>query len=192
MDTKEIATSFSVMAQTINAHIALAEKAADRPSCNCVHFECADGVLHIVSTNGKVMLHTTTTPGDLSASFAFDVRAMVKVNAKRAVVTDGVAQFAVAGGFLRSGDLIAEIADRGFPAWRAAIPQGMDRLESETEWRTLDPKYYALAVNFVGVDNCRPFRVAGATDGAVIFAGENCVSGFQEANMAAVMPLRGK
>lgn len=192
MDTKEIATSFGVTAKTINAHIALAEKSTDRPSLNCVHFECADGVLHIVSTNGRVMLHTTTTPGDLSASFAFDVRGMVKVNAKRALVTDGVAQFAVTGGFLRSGDLIAEIADRGFPAWRAAIPQGMIGLESETEWRTIDPKYYALAVNFVGADNCHPFRVAGATDGAVIFAGENCVSGFQEANMAAVMPLRGK
>lgn len=192
MDTKEIAISFGVMAKTINAHIALAEKNTDRLSINCVHFECADGVLHIVSTNGRVMLHTTTTPGDLSASFAFDVRGMVKVNAKRAVVTDGVAQFAVAGGFLRSGDLIAEIADRDFPAWRAVIPQGMAGLERETEWRTIDPRYYVLAVNFVGVDNCRPFRVAGATDGAVIFAGENCDGGFQESNMAAVMPLRGK
>lgn len=192
MDTKEIATSFGVTAKTINAHIALAEKSVDRPSLNCVHFECADGVLHIVSTNSRVMLHTTTTPGDLSASFAFDVRGMVKVNAKRALVTDGVAQFAVTGGFLRSGDLIAEIADRGFPAWRAAIPQGMGRLESETEWRTIDPKYYALAVNFVGINNCRPFRVAGTTDGAVIFVGENCGNGVEEYNMAAVMPLRRK
>jgi len=195
MNTTEINATFSVAINTINAHIALAESNFDSPAVKYVHFEREGDILRIISTNGRVLLLTQTeticnlpTPAE---NFNFDVRGMMKVSAKRAMTLGDaqVALFTINDGLLQSGDVIAKVTESKFPEWRKVVTTPSN-LEPETAWRSLNPKYYALALKFTDDDNGKAKRKRGEENGPVYFVGESKKGAFQEANMAAVMPLR--
>ena len=195
MDAKEIAATFQVAIPTINQHIALAESnvGSGRPSLSYVHFEIENYSVHIVTTDGRVLLHTEVQSGDGLAKelIAFDVRAMPRIAAKKAYTTanGSSAIFAVNDGLISTGDIVARIAvDIDFPKWRKTLP---DRacLERETAWRKLNPKYYALAQKFAGGDGYADAHcVKGQTHGLVVFC--NVAADGDELNTAVVMPLR--
>lgn len=195
MNAKEIAATFQVAIPTINHHIALAESnvGGGRPALAYVHFEIENDRVHIVTVDGRVLLHTEVHLDDGVAKepIAFDVRAMPKVTAKKAdtTATGSIALFVVENGLISSGDIVARIAvDVDFPKWRAMLPVRA-RLERETAWRALNPKYYALAQKFAGRDNyASAHRVKGLEHGLVVFYDINAAG--DELNTAAVMPLR--
>ena len=196
MNAKEINATFQVAIPTINHHIALAESnvGGGRPALVYVHFEIERDRVHIVTTNGRVMLHTEVKSGDgfVDEPIAFDVRAMPRVTPKKAVLTvdeSPAALFVVKDGLITSGDILARIAvDVGYPKWRQTLP-GRACLERETAWRSLDPKYYALAQKFAGRDNYATAHcVHGQTGGPVVFY--NTLADEGELNTAVVMPLR--
>lgn len=195
MNAKEITATFQVAIPTINHHIALAESnvGGGRPALAYVHFEIENDRVHIVTTDGRVMLHTEVKSGDGLAKepISFDVRAMPRITAKKAATaaTESIALFVVEDGLISSGDIVARIAvDIGFPKWRVTFP-GRACLERETAWRPLDPKYYALAQKFAGRDNYATAHcVQGQTYGPVVFF--NTLADGGELNTAVVMPLR--
>jgi len=195
MNANEITATFQVAIPTINHHIALAESnvGGGRRALAYVHFEIENDRVHIVTTDGRALLHTEVQSGDGLAKepIAFDVRAMPRITAKKADVTVGeksLACFVVKDGIITSGDIMARICvDVGFPKWRNVIP-GRAELEPETAWRTLDPKYYAIAQKFAGRNNIRrPLCVPRQTGGPVVFR-EELEDG--EINTAVVIPLR--
>ncbi|MBQ1344825.1 MAG: hypothetical protein IIY62_00540 [Kiritimatiellae bacterium] len=195
MNAKEITATFQVEIPTINCHIALAESnvSCGRPALTYVHFEIENDRVHIVSTNGRVLLHTEVQSGDWLANepIAFDVRAMPRIAAKKCDTTchKSRALFVVKDGLISSGFLVARIAvDIGFLRWREVLPRRAC-LELETAWRKLDPKYYALAQKFAGRDNyADAHSVQGQTGGPVVFYKTLADEG--ELNTAVVMPLR--
>ena len=195
MNAKEITATFQVAIPTINHHIALAESnvGGGRPALAYVHFEIENDRVHIVTCDGRVLLHTEVQSGEglVKEPITFDVRAMPRVTAKKActTATKSIALFVVKDGLITSGDIVARIAvDAGFPKWRQALPDRA-RLERETAWRKLDPKYYALAQKFAGgygyVD---AHRVQGDAHGPVVFF--NPIAHEDELNTAGVLPLR--
>lgn len=195
MNANEITATFQVAIPTINHHIALAESnvGGGRPALAYVHFEIENDRVHIVTCDGRVLLHTEVQSGDglVKEPITFDVRAMPRITAKKActTATKSIALFVVKDGFITSGDIVARIAvDAGFPAWRKALPDRA-RLEHETAWRKLDPKHYALAQKFAGRDNyADAYCVRGQTHGPVVFY--NILADEGELNTAVVMPLR--
>lgn len=195
MNAKEITATFQVAIPTINHHIALAESnvGGSRPALAYVHFEIENDRVHIVTCDGRVLLHTEVQSGDglVKDPITFDVRAMPRITAKKAMTTaDGSsALFAVQDGLIISGDIVARIAvDVGFPKWRHTLPNRAC-LERETAWRSLDPKYYALAQKFAGRDNYATAHcVQGDEHGPVVFF--NLLADTGELNTAVVMPLR--
>ena len=196
MNAKEITATFQVAIPTINHHIALAESnvGGGRPALAYVHFEIERDRAHIVTINGHVMLHTEVKSGDgfVEAPTAFDVRAMPRITAKKAdisVTESTAALFVVKDGLITSGDIMARIAvDIGFPKWREVLP-GRACMERETAWRSLDPKYYALAQKFAGRDNYATAHcIQGDAHGPVVFF--NVLADEGELNTAVVMPLR--
>ena len=195
MNAKEITATFQVAIPTINHHIALAESnvGGGRPALAYVHFEIENDRVHIVTTDGRVMLHTEVQSGDGLAKepISFDIRAMPRITAKKAATaaTGSIALFVVKDGLISSGDIVARIAvDIGFPKWRATLP-GRACLERETAWRSLDPKYYALAQKFAGRDSYATAHcVKGQTYSPVVFFSAPADGG--EMNTAVVMPLR--
>lgn len=197
MNAKEITATFQVAIPTINHHIALAESnvGGSRPALAYVHFEIENDRVHIVTCNGCVLLHTEVQSGDglVKDPITFDVRAMPRVTAKKADVTVGeksLACFVVKDGLITSGDIMARICvDVGFPKWRQTLP-GRACLERETAWRSLDPKYYALAQKFAGRDNYATAHcVQGDEHGPVVFF-NTLTDDTGEMNTAVVMPLR--
>lgn len=195
MNVKEITATFQVAIQTINQHIALAESnvGGGRQALAYVHFEIVNDRVHIVTTDGRVMLHTEVqSDGGLAKEpMAFDVRAMPKITAKKAATaaTESIALFVVEDGLISSGDIVARIAvDIGFSKWREILP-GRACLERETAWRPLNPKYYALAQKFAGRDNYATAHcIHGQDHGPVVFFSAPADGG--ELNTAVVMPLR--
>jgi hypothetical protein len=196
MNAKEITATFQVAIPTINHHIALAESnvGGGRRALAFVHFEVENDRVHIVTTDGRVLLHTEVQSGDglVKEPIAFDVRAMPRITAKKADVTAGeksLACFVVKDGIITSGDIMARICvDIGFPKWRQTLPCRAC-LERETAWRSLDPKYYALAQKFAGRDNYATAHcVQGDAHGPVVFY--NILADEGEMNTAVVMPLR--
>ena len=195
MNAKEITATFQVAIPTINHHIALAESnvGGGRPALTYVHFEIENDRVHIVTTNGRVMLHTEVKSGDgfVEAPTTFDVRAMPRITAKKADTTcsKSLALFVVRDGLISTGLILARICvDVGFPKWRQTLP-GRACMERETAWRSLDPKYYALAQKFAGRDNYATAHcVQGQTHGPVVFF--NLLADEGEMNTAVVMPLR--
>lgn len=194
MGAKEIAATFQVAIPTINQHIALAESNVNngRPRLAYVHFEIENDRVHIVTTDGRVLLHTEVQSGDELAKelIAFDVRAMPRITAKNAdtTINKSTALFAVKDGLISTGFIVVRIAvDIGFPKWREALPD-LARLERETAWRKLNPKYYALAQKFAaGDDYADAYRVKGQTHGPVVFY--NTLADEGELNTAVVIPL---
>ena len=194
MNEKEITATFQVAIPTINHHIALAKSnvGSGCPALAYVHFEIENDRVHIVSTNGRVLLHTEVRSdnGVAKEPMAFDVRAMPRITAKEADTTAAkfLALFAVKDGLISTGLIVARIAmDIGFPEWRKALPDHA-RLERETAWRKLDPKYYALAQKFAGGDDyADAHHVQGQTHGTVVFY--KTVAEGDEMNTAAVTPL---
>ena len=194
MNEKEVTATFQVAIPTINHHIALAESSvgARRPVLAYVHFEIENDRVHIVSTDGRVLLHTEVQSGGGLAKeqIAFGVRAMPRITAKKADTTcnKSLALFSIKDGLISTGLIVARIAmDIGFPEWRKTLPDRA-RLERETAWRRLDPKYYALAQKFAGGDNyAEPHCIKGQTHGPVVFCNVAADSG--ELNTAVVMPL---
>ena len=195
MNAKEITATFQVAIPTINQHIALAESnvGEGRPALAYVHFEIEKDRVHIVTVDGRVMLHTEVQSGDGLAKepMSFDVRAMPRVTAKKAATgaTKSIALFVVEDGLISSGDIVARIAvDISFPKWREILP-GRACLERETAWRSLNPKYYALAQKFAGRDSYATAHcVKGQTCSPVVFFSAPADGG--ELNTAVVMPLR--
>jgi hypothetical protein len=130
-----------------------------RPALAYVHFEIERDRVHIVTTDGRALLHTEvpSSEGLIKAPIAFDVRAMPRITAKKADVTVGgksLACFVVKDGLITSGDIVARISvDVGFPKWRQTFPSHAC-LERETAWRSLDPKYYALAQKYLPNGGC--------------------------------------
>ena len=194
MNPREINTTFEITTASMNQHIALAKSnvRANRPALLYVHFEIEGDRVHVVTTDGRMQLHTETmaTSGVTEKPLAFDVRAMPRISAKEATTNDdgSSALFAVQDGLIISGDIVARITvDVGYPNWRNIIP-GHAYLERETAWRILDPKYYAIAQKFAGRNAIRrPWCVPGLTDGPVVFR-EELEEG--EINTAVVMPFR--
>lgn len=195
MNVKEITATFQVAIPTINQHIATAESnvGGGRPALAYVHFEIENDRVHIVTTDGRVLLHTEVKSGDGLAKepISFDVRAMPRITAKKAATgaAKSIALFVVEDGLISSGDIVARIAvDIGFPKWREILP-GRACLERETAWRPLQPEYYALAQKFAGRDNyANAHCVQGQTHGPVVFFSAPADGG--ELNTAVVMPLR--
>ena len=200
MNAKEITATFQVAIPTINHHIALAESnvGGGRPALAYVHFEVENDRVHIVTTDGRALLHTEvpssegpSSEGLVKAPMAFDVRAMPRITAKKActTATKSIALFVVQDGLITSGDIVARICmDVGYPGWRKTLP-GRVCLERETAWRSLDPKYYALAQKFAGRDNyATAHRVRGEAHGPVVFY--NILADEGELNTAVVIPLR--
>ncbi|MBQ1428807.1 MAG: hypothetical protein IIZ06_03985 [Kiritimatiellae bacterium] len=196
MNAKEITATFQVAIPTINHHVALAESnvGGGRPALAYVHFEIENDRVHIVTTNGRVMLHTEVKSGDgfVEAPITFDVRSMPRVTAKKAdasVTESTAAFFVVKDGLITSGDIMARIAvDIAYPKWRQTLPCRAC-LERETAWRSLDPKYYALAQKFAGRDNYATAHcIQGDAHGPVVFF--NTLADGDELNTAVVMPLR--
>lgn len=196
MEAKEIAAAFKVAIPTINQHIALAKSCVGnvRMALRYVHFEIENDRVHIVTTDGKALLHTEVQSVDGCATkelIAFDVRAMPRITPKIAAMTTNppAALFVVKDGLISTGDIVARIAvDINYPLWRKTLPD-RECMERETAWRTLDPKYYALAQNFAGCgDYAAAHRVKGQTCSPVVFYKE--AADEDEQNIAVVMPLR--
>lgn len=195
MDAKEITATFKVAIPTINQHIALAESniGCKRRALAYVHFEIENDRVHIVTSNGCVILHTEVQSygGIAKEPIAFDVCAMPRITAKKAatVAKKSIAFFDVKDGLISSGYTVARIAvDVDFPPWRKILPNHAC-LERETAWRSLNPKYYALAQKFAGRDNyASVHRIQGDAHSPVVFF--NTPIGEGELNTAVVMPLR--
>lgn len=195
MNAKEITATFQVAIPTINQHIALAESnvGGGRTALAYVHFEIENDRVHIVTTDGRALLHTEVKYGEgfVKEPIAFDVRAMPRISKKKACMAcnKSLALFFVKDGLISSGDIVARIAiDIGFPKWRETLP-GRACLERETAWRSFNPKYYALAQRFAGRDKyATAHRVQGKTHGPVVFYDTLADEG--ELNTAVVTPLR--
>lgn len=199
MDANGITAMFKVAIPTINQHIALAQSSQSsyvgnrHPALRYVHFEIETDRVHIVTTDGKALLHTEVqlVDGCAKEPTAFDVRAMPRITPGNAAMTTNppAALFVVEDGLISTGDIVARIAvDINYPLWRNTLPS-RERMERETAWRPLDPEYYALAQKFAGCgDYADAHRVKGQTGGPVVFykkaVDEN------EQNIAVVMPLR--
>ena len=194
MEAKEITATFEVAMSTINQHVALAASShgTGRAALEYVHFEIEGDRVHIVSTDGRVMLHTDarSNGGIAERSIAFDVRAMPKASAKKAMMgAESDVIFTVKDGVIFSGDIVARVTTGiDYPTWRDVIPV-RSRLERETSWKALNPKYCALALKFVGGGGyARPYRVTGAENSPVVFL--NTPTDTDELNTAVVMPIR--
>lgn len=195
MNEKEITATFKVAIPTINHHIKLAESniGEGRPTLEHVHFEIENDRVHIVSTDGRALLHTEVQSdgGIANEPIAFNVHFMPRITAYHAHMTADRPPplFVAKDGLISTGDIVARIVvDIRFPNWREVLP-GRERLKRETAWRPLDPKYYALAQKFAGGDGYAfAHRVKGQTNGLAVFL--NVLADEDELNTAVVMPLR--
>ena len=187
-ELKKIDATFRASPKTINAHISVMESRDNtcRRALQAIRFECVCGTLRIISTNGRVMIVTETRiDNGGTPDFKFCVHALPKINAKRADIdSGGDAMIAVRDGLLSTGNLLTRITSgQDYPNWSSVMSSS---LEPETSWKSLDPKWYALAVRLVGDAHMRPKRVVGSAYSPAYFEAKNET----EHNTVVLMPLR--
>lgn len=150
METKEI--KGLVDPKLINTHmLAAARKGSCRSALTCLQMKHMDGRLHLATTDGRILLHTTINDNDMPD---FDV--LVKITRKLKGESDGDVEFTIKDGkvFFKGTDSFDAFeiqTNEKFPRYDE-VEQPNKAKVPLIHHRVVDPKYLDIVLRYVGLE----------------------------------------
>lgn len=176
--------------ELINLHMRAAFKDADRKAIQGLYMRHARDELHLATTNGRILLHTILDESDAGLMGAPEFEMVVKITRRLKATKLGLAFWAKDGVVVFRGPGVFdcfEISSEKFPEFEhCEIPP--EKLEPLTQWRSCDPRYLKLVMDYVGEREYITPWTRGDCEGPVVFTGRDEKSGAKKT--ATLMPLR--
>lgn len=176
----------------INTHMLAAEKNG-KPVLACLQMKYTDRRLHLVTTNGRILLHTSIGDSGPVLEDMPDFEVAVKITRKLKCKSDEIAiEFTIKDGkvFFKGVDSFDafEVLQDKFPSYETVEARDLARMPLE-RCVIVNPKYLEIVYEYVGEgEYVRPYSIGSSEYQPVFYKRRD--DDHDEIREAYVMPIR--
>lgn len=181
--------TFKVKVALLNRHLAAASKDSTRKTLkNTILFHAHDGVLDMVSTDGRVLLHTQLIAASIGCAEAFGETVLCIPSGKVSGGKNECAMVTIDGANSRiattKGTIMPEVLTEEYPRWRSLLLADDAKRLDAVRW--FDPKYLQLVYDYIEQSRSAYTNPQGDVRGPVMWT---LRSADGEIRRAVLMPL---